>query len=90
MKNFHIVKVRYISSTDTKGSRVKLNSERFPGDSVTISYDYKYNSALDIAVAWLTMNGHKVVGQGESQKMAGYVVLDAFQGSFKQLSNKEQ
>lgn len=84
--NYHIIKVKYLGATDTLGSRVKLISERFKGNSITLSYDYTYNGALDQAVAWLSEHAYGVKGQGESQNIAGYVICGTDgNGSFKLL-----
>ena len=48
----HLIEVKYLSATHTKGSRIKITSLRFK-DSVTISYDYKYNQINDMFEAWL-------------------------------------
>lgn len=87
MTNFHLIEVRYLGPTDTKGSRVKLVSDRFK-QSVTISYNYEFNNARDIAMDWLTRNGHNVVGSGEVGD--NYVIVcGAVEDRFKPLKVEE-
>jgi len=85
MKNYHIIKVKYLSATNYLPSRVRLTSERFVKNSIIISYDYQYNSALDIARAWLESHAYNVIGQGESQKIAGYLILSSDGNGFERL-----
>ena len=51
-ENFHIIKVSFVSWTDTKGSRVKLSSERFKTSKI-INYNHDFNSAYEVAIDWL-------------------------------------
>jgi hypothetical protein len=86
MQNYHIIKVKYLSPTNTKGGRTKLISERFPNNSITLSYDYEYNCSIDQAVAWLKSHAYDVIGQGDSHSIAGYVICGTDgNGSFKPL-----
>lgn len=85
MKNYHIVKVKYLPPTTHKGARVKLISERFNNNSVTIVYDYEYNNALEVATAWLNSHGYPVTGRGEAQNIAGYLILDSDGNGFEKL-----
>ena len=86
-KNYHGIVVKYLPCTNTKGSRVKLTSMRF-SDSVTLSYDHIYNSALDQAVAFLERLA-PVAGTTESWdgKYPAIVLLDAVDGTFKSLKD---
>lgn len=52
MQKVHLIEVKYLGATNTRGSRVKFTSLRFK-DSVTISYDYKYNQINEMFEAWL-------------------------------------
>lgn len=63
--NAHLIKITFVCPTDTKGSRVKLTSQRFERDAVTIPYDHAYNNAFDIAQAWLQAHGYTIVCSGE-------------------------
>lgn len=83
MQNYHIIEVKYSGPTNTRGSHVKLTSARFQ-QTVSIPYDYSFNSAVDIAVDYLKNEGHAVVGTGETQR--GYaVVLESIDNKFKPL-----
>lgn len=62
--NFHLIEVRYLGATNTKGSRIKMISSRFE-QSVTIPYNYEFNSGRDIALDWLSKQGHNVIGSGD-------------------------
>jgi hypothetical protein len=48
MKHLHLIKVKYISATDFKGTRVKLTSTRH-NKSKIIPFDYKFNNAMEVA-----------------------------------------
>lgn len=65
MKNYHLIKVKYLGATNTMGSRVKLTSERF-NQSKTIPFDYTLNNINDMAAKYLKKTGHKIAGQVES------------------------
>jgi hypothetical protein len=76
--NFHILKVKYLGPTDTRGSRVKITSERFE-NSKTISYSSEYNRAMDAAINWLSKErGFTVIGTGEGDGH-DYVIVSEFQ-----------
>lgn len=85
MKNYHIIKIKYLGPIDTLGSRIKLTSERFENNSVVISYDYNFNNALDIAISWLNSHGYSVIGQAEGQNIAGYAILSSDGNGFEKL-----
>ena len=83
MKNYHLIQAKYFGPTNTRGSRIKLTSGRFE-QSVTIPYNYEFNTARDIAIDYLEKNGHNVVGSGE---IDGHyvIVVDATDHVFKPL-----
>jgi hypothetical protein len=62
--NYHIIEVKYIGATNTKGSRVKMYSERFK-TSKTIAFNYSFNSIDEMAIEYLKKNGFEVLGSGE-------------------------
>ena len=74
-----------MGATNHLPSRVRLTSERFPKNSIVISYDHKYNGAVDIAKAWLNSHAYNVVGQGDSQSIAGYLILGSDGNGFERL-----
>jgi len=57
MQNIHLIEVKYLGATNTRGSRIKATSLSF-GDSVTIPYDYSVNNVLDGFLAWLKDNNN--------------------------------
>ena len=52
MQRVHLIEVKYLGATNTKGSRVKITSLRFK-DAVTISYDYEFNNISEMFESWL-------------------------------------
>lgn len=62
--------VKYYGPTDTKGSKVKITNQ---DKSKYIPYDHSYNNALDMAVAYLTSKGGKVVCAGGTDKY--YIIM---------------
>ena len=77
MKNVNVIKVKYLGATNTKGSRVKIISERFKS-SVTLGYNYEFNSALDIALDYITKLGFDVIGCNNDGD-AGYIITSTFE-----------
>lgn len=59
--NAHLIKTSFLGPTDTRGSRVRLTSQRFERDAVTIPYA----NTFDIGSAWLTEHGYTAVCSGE-------------------------
>ena len=51
-KRVHLIEVKYLGATNTKGSRVKFTSLRFK-DSATISFNYTYDTIDKMFEAWL-------------------------------------
>lgn len=64
MKNLHALQITYLGATNTKGSRVKINSYRF-NKNVIISYNYEFNNIYEIAKDYLEKNGFEIVGLSE-------------------------
>jgi len=60
MQHTQAILIRYLSATDTKGSRVKLIDKRFK-TSITLGTDYKHNNPLAQAKEWLEGKGYQVV-----------------------------
>tara|TARA_R100000458_G_C8181143_1_gene178152 strand:+ start:374 stop:652 length:279 start_codon:yes stop_codon:yes gene_type:complete len=56
-----VLNFKYLGPTNTKGSRVKITDKWF-GQSVTISSDYRFNNAAESAVAYLLERGWAVSG----------------------------
>jgi hypothetical protein len=81
LKNYHLITVKYLPATNTRGSRVRLYSTRF-NRSVIIPYNYSLNSITEMAAEYLTKNGHKIAGQAEGKK-EDYLILSAIKNEFK-------
>ena len=52
MNHLHLIKVKFLGATNTKGERVKITSTRH-NQSKVISYDYQFNNALEVAKDYL-------------------------------------
>lgn len=52
MNHLHLIKVKFLGATNTKGERVKITSTRH-NKSKIISYDYSFNNALEVAKNYL-------------------------------------
>ena len=79
MENLHAFTIKYIGPTNTKGSRVKITSERF-GQSKTFAYNYAYNNVVDMAEEYLEDLGFNLIGAAETSK--GFIILS---DTFKEL-----
>lgn len=74
---YHIFEIKYLSPTNTKGARVSIKSHRFK-QWVIIDYDYKLNSAADVAIEYLKEKDYNITGYGES--INGYFIIsDTFE-----------
>lgn len=78
INNLHAFTIKYLGATNTKGSRIKITSERFE-QSITISYNHEFNSAIDCALAYLLNKGFNIVGQAEIKSIAGLLLSDTFE-----------
>ena len=76
--NFHLLTVKYCGPTNTRGSRIKITSDRF-NDSVTVPYSYSFNGSSNQAHAWLQAHGYNVIGTAEG-KGVDYIITDTFKG----------
>lgn len=77
LNNFHIITVSFIGATNSRGSRVKIRSDRFEQTKV-IDYDHSLNNTGEIAQAWLEAKGFELVGKGEA-KDGYYLISTTFQ-----------
>lgn len=80
MENYHIIEVKYLGATNTKGSRVKLTSHRL-NESITFSYDYSIGNINKQAEKYLKSINQIVIGQAEG-KSVDYIILDSVDGQF--------
>ena len=78
--HYHLLTVKYIGPTYSRGSRVKISSDRFE-DSRTFPYEHVYNSALAQALVWVQSPaaGFNVIGTAEG-KNVNYIITDTFKG----------
>lgn len=74
--NAHLITAKFIGPSNTKGSRVKLTSQRFPNDSHTMSYDYESGHSFDQAEAWLSLHGYTIVASGEAPDWYWFAVSE--------------
>lgn len=64
LTNFHALTVKCLWPTDTKGSRIKITSDRFE-QSITLNRDYYSSSWLDQAIMFLIQNWFNLIGSTE-------------------------
>ena len=64
VENLHLISVKYIGPSNSRGTRLKIESKRF-GQSITLSYDYKIGNIKDQAVQYLQSRGFSILGSGE-------------------------
>ena len=76
--HYHLLTVKYVGPTNTRGSRVKISSDRFE-DSQTIQYDHSFNGSTAQGLAWSKAHGFNVIGTAEG-KGVDYIITDTFKG----------
>lgn len=78
--HYHLLTVKYIGPTNSRGSRVKISSDRFE-DSRTFDYNHSYNGALAQALVWVqsAAGQFNVIGTAEG-KGVDYIITDTFHG----------
>ena len=86
-RNTRMLTVKYLSPTNTKGSRIKI-IDRYFGKSITLGYNYQYTSALRGAVEWLIKNGWDVQAYNSEACKDEYVVVIGTWDSEQQLNDK--
>lgn len=75
--NYHVIEATFLGATNTRGSRVRINSPRFE-QKVIIGYDHKFNSCGEVAADYLSKNGFNIIGCGES-KNGYFIITDTFE-----------
>lgn len=64
--NAHMIFVTFHGPTNSRGSRIKLTSQRFENrDAVTVSYDHSVSGTFNQAAMWLRDHGYTVLASGE-------------------------
>lgn len=86
LNNYNLIEVKYLPSTNTQGSRVKLTSLAL-GESVTIAYNYSLNTITDMAADYLQEQGQKIQGKAHSKNL-DYIILKPINNEFKSINNK--
>jgi hypothetical protein len=73
-KRVHLIEVKYLGATNTRGSRVKITSLRFK-DSVTIPYNYTFDNKADMFLDWLKdlNNDLGIVSVGYNEVKGTYI-----------------
>ena len=70
-KNYHIITVKRLGATNTKGARVKITSERF-NNTIILPYNCEFDTAKDLAIDKVK-DTHDIVGSGETKD--SYVLI---------------
>jgi hypothetical protein len=64
VENLHLISVKYIGPSNSRGTRLKIESKRF-NQSITLAYDYRIGNIRDQAVQFLQSKGFSILGSGE-------------------------
>ena len=88
MKHFHLIEAKYLGATNTRGSKVKLTSLRFPNDNLTASWNYEFSNLLDQALHILNNINIKVAGYGYDEKKGTYILATETFEPIKQVKNR--
>lgn len=59
MKKFTAIQVKTLSATNTRGTRVKLIQDK---KSIILSFDYRFNTSMDVAINYLKEKNIDIVG----------------------------
>jgi hypothetical protein len=73
LDNYHIIFVKYIGPTNTKGARISLKSNSVYGGSKTIDFNYSDRNIAVTAENYLKDAGFDLIGQSETEK--GYAII---------------
>lgn len=68
--HYHLITARYLGPTNTRGTRIKLQSARF---DQTVTVPYHSEGSLTTALSWLAAHGFTVVCTGET--FPGYAIM---------------
>ena len=72
MKTYRAFEIKYISATDTRGTRVSIKDLLF-NKSKRIPYNYEFDNIHQIAESYLTGIGIECCGVSETPK--GYILF---------------
>ena len=87
MKSYHLIEVKYLGATNTRGSKIKITSLRFPNDSLTTSLNYADNSIKDSAIDLLNDFGFKISGYGYDEKKGVFILCSEVFEPIKELKS---
>lgn len=66
VQNMRAIRVKYLSATNNKCSRIKLTEQRFQiTDTITLSYDYAIGNGTEQAILYLQSKGINLVGKSD-------------------------
>lgn len=74
--NAHLLIARHVGPTDTKGSRVRLTSQRFERDTVMEGCDRDCNGTFENARKKLTVLGYTEIRSGEMPEGYWFAVAE--------------
>lgn len=86
-QNLHLIEVKYQGPSNTTGSKVKLTSLRFPGDSFAVSYSYRLGNVMEQGMEILKAGGFKIIGYGFDEKKKVYIIASSTFEEIKPLKN---
>jgi hypothetical protein len=87
MKHTQAIEVKYISPTNTRGSRVQLKDTRL-NTKITLSYDYEIGSVLGQAIKHLENNGYNIVCYSNNRANDTYTIMvDSIDNTFKNIKD---
>jgi hypothetical protein len=72
MKHYRVLKAKYLSPTNHRGSRIKITDDYF-GQSITLPYSYKYGDVVRQTEVLRTDNNFNIIGYGTCNK--GYIFM---------------
>ena len=76
MKNYHVLKVKFLAPTNTRGSRIKITSDRFE-TSITLALKCNDVEPFNQAIEHLTDREFNIIGKAESND-GMYIITDTF------------
>ena len=68
--NSRVLEVKYLSPTNTQGSRVKIVDTYF-NEAIIVSWNYEFNNSLEVALEYLLNKRNlkiKIIGISENYK----------------------
>jgi hypothetical protein len=85
MKHTQAIEVKYVSPTNTRGTRVQLKDTRF-NTKITLSYDYEIGNVMIQAIKHLENNGYNIVCYSNNRVNDTYTIMvDSIDNTFKNI-----